>query len=83
MISERVEAVDSNAPVHDMSPTVLKRTVASKTLSPSIDLRNGDSAINIRSFYESKIFDSSKEFECGAGAIIAGVSFKADIVKLK
>lgn len=42
----------------------------------------GDAVINIRSYYKRKEISSESEFECGAGKIIAGVTFLGEIVKL-
>jgi hypothetical protein len=38
--------------------------------------------VNIRSNYKRKLFASTTEFECGAGAVIAGVVLKGEVVKL-
>lgn len=43
----------------------------------------GNAVINIRSNYKNIEFKSSTQFECGAGAIIAGVALKGVVVKLK
>ncbi|WP_250460503.1 excinuclease ATPase subunit [Microbulbifer litoralis] len=43
----------------------------------------GNAVINIRSFYKKHEIDSSNEFECGAGALIAGVALKGEVVTLK
>ncbi|MEE9421701.1 MAG: excinuclease ATPase subunit [Gammaproteobacteria bacterium] len=46
-------------------------------------IRDGGNAIvNIRSFYKKNEISSETEYECGAGGIMAGVTFKGDIVKL-
>jgi len=42
----------------------------------------GDAVINIHSYYYKNEFTSATEFECGAGAAIAGVTMVGDIVKL-
>jgi len=42
----------------------------------------GNAIINIRSFYKRNEISSSTQFECGAGNVIAGVTFKGDVVKL-
>jgi len=42
----------------------------------------GNAVINIRSYYKKNLISSTKEFECGAGAVIAGVTFLGDVVKL-
>lgn len=42
----------------------------------------GNAVVNIRSFYKRNEISSPTEFECGAGAIMAGVTFKGQIVKL-
>ena len=39
--------------------------------------------INIRSNYKNNEFSSTTEFECGAGALIAGVALKGDLVILE
>lgn len=40
----------------------------------------GDAVINIQSNYKSRPFKSDSEFQCGAGAIMAGVALKGDVV---
>ncbi|MCB1788659.1 MAG: hypothetical protein KDJ24_00050 [Gammaproteobacteria bacterium] len=42
----------------------------------------GNAVINIRSFYKRNKISSATEFECGAGAVIAGVTFLGDVVTL-
>lgn len=41
-----------------------------------------NAVINIVSYYNKKVLSSATEFECHAGAIIAGVALKGDFVKL-
>ena len=43
----------------------------------------GDAVVNIKSNYKSKEFSSMETFQCGAGAIMAGVALKGTVVKLK
>lgn len=43
----------------------------------------GNAVINIHSNYKGVEFKSDTEFECGAGAVIAGVALKGTVVKLK
>ncbi len=43
----------------------------------------GDAVVNIKSYYKKNEIDSETEYECGAGAIMAGVTFKGTVVKLK
>ncbi len=43
----------------------------------------GDAVVNVRSFYAKNEFSSETEYECHAGAMIAGVALKGEIVKLK
>jgi len=42
----------------------------------------GNAVVNIRSFYKRNEVSSTTEFECGAGGILAGVTFKGDVVQL-
>ncbi len=42
----------------------------------------GDAIINIRSNYKSIETSSETEYMCGAGALMAGVAFKGEVVKL-
>jgi hypothetical protein len=42
----------------------------------------GNAVINIESFYKKNAYSSTSEYECHAGAIIAGVALKGDVVKL-
>lgn len=41
-----------------------------------------NAVINIVSYYNRKVMASATEFECHAGAIIAGVVLKGDFVKI-
>ena len=43
----------------------------------------GNAVVNIHSFYRKNVVKSSTEFECGAGAFVAGVTLKGTVVKLK
>lgn len=52
------------------------------TLQESAAVHGGDAVINIRSYYYKNHFSSETEFECGAGALMAGVTMVGDIVKL-
>jgi hypothetical protein len=42
----------------------------------------GNAVINIVSYYKKNVFSSATEYECHAGAIIAGVALKGTVVKL-
>jgi uncharacterized protein YbjQ (UPF0145 family) len=42
----------------------------------------GNAVVNIQSFYKKREFTSATEFECGAGAMVAGVTLVGDVVKL-
>jgi len=43
----------------------------------------GNAVVNIRSYYRKNEISSTTEYECGNGAIMAGVTFKGDVVTLK
>ena len=43
----------------------------------------GNAVINIRSNYKNEVRESATEFTCGAGAVIAGVALKGDVVTLR
>ncbi len=55
---------------------------AMKSLQERAIKEGGDAVINIYSFYNKNKFVSATEFECGAGATIAGVTMVRDVVKL-
>ena len=44
--------------------------------------KGGNAIVNIHSYYYKNAFSSSTEFECGAGAIMSGVTMVGDVVKL-
>lgn len=48
-----------------------------------ITQEGGNAVVNIRSYYRKNEMSSATEFECGNGAIMAGVTFKGDVVTLK
>lgn len=43
----------------------------------------GDAVINIKSNYRNEVRESATEYTCGAGAVIAGVALKGEVVTLK
>jgi uncharacterized protein YbjQ (UPF0145 family) len=43
----------------------------------------GNAVINIQSYYKKNVINSATEFECGAGAFVAGVALRGTVVKLK
>jgi hypothetical protein len=43
----------------------------------------GDAVVNIQGFYKKQEFRSDTQFQCGAGATVAGVTLKGTVVKLK
>ena len=57
-------------------------------LSALVSMRNravkegGDAVVGIRSFYRKNEVVSETEYECHAGALIAGVALKGTVVKL-
>jgi hypothetical protein len=42
----------------------------------------GNAVIRIRGYYKKNAFSSETEFQCGAGALMAGVTLKGEVVKL-
>jgi len=52
------------------------------TLQGRARSEGGNAIINIRSNYKSIETSSETEYMCGAGAIMAGVAFKGEVVKL-
>ena len=57
-------------------------------LSAMIALQNrakqmgANAVVNIVSYYQKNVMSSETEFECHAGAVIAGVALKGDFVKI-
>ena len=58
-------------------------------LSALVELRerakklNANAVTNIVSYYKKNTFSSDAEYECHAGAVVAGVALKGTVVKLK
>lgn len=52
------------------------------TLEGRARSEGGDAIINIRSNYKNIETSSETEYMCGAGAFVAGVAFKGEVVKL-
>jgi uncharacterized protein YbjQ (UPF0145 family) len=42
----------------------------------------GNAVVNIQSYYKKNEFSSATEYECGAGAIMGGVTMRGTVVKL-
>jgi len=43
----------------------------------------GNAIINIRSYYDKHEVSSETEYECGSGALMSGVTFQGEVVKLE
>lgn len=43
----------------------------------------GNAVINIRSYYRKNEISSETEYECGSGALMSGVTFQGEVVKLQ
>ncbi len=56
---------------------------ALKRLEAAARERGGNAVINIRSNYKNVEFVSDDKFQCGAGALMAGVALKGTVVRLK
>ncbi len=55
---------------------------ALKSLKERAESLGGNAVVNIRSNYKNNEFVSDSEYQCGAGAIMAGVALKGDVVQL-
>ena len=56
---------------------------AIKSLQERALSEGGNAVIDIKSNYKNQEFVSATEFQCGAGAFVAGVALKGTMVKLK
>ena len=54
---------------------------AIKTFQERAVKEGGTKVINLTGYYKKKAFDSKTQFQCGAGALMAGVTLKGDIAK--
>jgi uncharacterized protein YbjQ (UPF0145 family) len=54
---------------------------ALKALQDEARGMGGKAVVNIVSNYKHQAFESDSEFECGAGAIMAGVALKGTVIK--
>ncbi|BCV35182.1 excinuclease ABC subunit A [Shewanella indica] len=54
---------------------------ALKALQERAEREGMDAVVNIQSYYKKREFASETEYECGAGAIMAGVALKGTLVK--
>lgn len=43
----------------------------------------GNAVIKIESYYRQEPISSATEYECGSGALMSGVTFRGEVVKLK
>lgn len=53
------------------------------SLQDRVKSEGGNAVINIESFYKRQSMASSSEYECHAGAIMAGVALRGDVVTLR
>jgi len=56
---------------------------AMKSLRDRARSEGGNAVINIKSNYKNNLTSSDDSFQCGAGALIAGVALVGSVVKLK
>jgi len=56
---------------------------AMKSLRNRAIQEGGNAVVNIRSNYKRNLTSSTSTFQCGSGAVIAGVTLLGDIVKLE
>lgn len=56
---------------------------ALKELAERAKQEGGNAVINVVSYYKKVVFTSATEYECHAGAFVAGVALKGTVVKLK
>ena len=56
---------------------------AIKTLQERARKQGGNAVINIYSYYYKNTFVSETEFECGAGALMAGVTLKGTVALIE
>ncbi|SAK82938.1 excinuclease ATPase subunit [Caballeronia hypogeia] len=56
---------------------------AMRELQARVRKEGGNAVINIKSNYRNVEQESATEFTCGAGAVIAGVALKGEVVTLK
>ena len=47
-----------------------------------ISRQDGNAVVNIRSYYKKNLISSETEYQCGAGNIMAGVTFLGEVVTL-
>ena len=52
-------------------------------LKKSAVSQGGNAVINIKSNYKNRLISSNNSFQCGAGALMAGVALEGTIVKIK
>ncbi len=53
------------------------------SLQDRVKAEGGNAVINIESFYDRQPMASNTEYECHAGAIMAGVALRGDVVTLR
>lgn len=53
------------------------------SLQDRVKSEGGNAVVNIESFYDRQPMASSSEYECHAGAIMAGVALRGDVVTLE
>ncbi|PAU78123.1 excinuclease ATPase subunit [Halomonas salipaludis] len=53
------------------------------SLQDRVKTEGGNAVINIESYYKQNVMASSTEYECHAGALMAGVALRGDVVTLR
>ncbi|MFC3284910.1 excinuclease ATPase subunit [Litchfieldella rifensis] len=53
------------------------------SLQERVKLEGGNAVINIESYYKKQPMASRSEYECHAGALMAGVALRGDVVTLR
>lgn len=52
------------------------------TMQERVKKEGGNAMINIKSNYKNNVVDSEELFECGAGNVVAGVTFTGEVVTI-
>jgi len=68
--------------VSDMGACYTAFIKAVRSLQDRAYAEGGNAVVNIRSFYDQNAVSSENQFECHAGAMIAGVALKGEVVTL-
>ena len=83
MLDFRITSLTNSVGKSDQKACQWALLSALKSFQQRAQSLGANAVVNIKSNYKNNTYSHPTEYQCGAGAIMAGVALKADVVKLE